>query len=110
MLVPTNAASFRTSQVPTQEIAAAQLLAVSSGRTVLQTAPTGYSAMVTHDGRVRARSVLGRQQVIHARAPLRRGRTVYARMGDYPLLVVAAGALLTARSRVVRSRVASSPT
>ena len=110
ILVPTNAASFTTSQVPTQEIAAAQLLAVSSGRTVLQAAPTGYSAVITHDGRVRARSVLGRQQVIHARAPLRRGRTLYARMGDYPLLVVAAGALLTARSRIVRSRVASSPT
>ena len=100
LLVPTNAASFSTSQVPTQEIAAARLLAVASGRTVLQAAPTGYSAVITHDGRVRARSVLGRRQVIQARVTMRSGRTIYTRMGDYPLILLAGGLLLTARSRV----------
>jgi apolipoprotein N-acyltransferase len=100
LLVPTNAASFKTSQVPTQEVAAARLLAVATGRTVLQAGPTGYTAVVTHDGRVTRRSVLGRQQVIQARVTLRRGKTLYARTGDTPWLALGLAGILTARSRV----------
>jgi apolipoprotein N-acyltransferase len=103
MLVPTNAASFRTSQVPTQELAAARVLAVASGRTVLQAGPTGYTAVVTHDGRVRARSVLGRREVIQRTIVLRSGRTIYARLGDGPWLILGAAGILTARSRVRKS-------
>ncbi len=99
MLVPTNAASFTSSQVPTQEIAAAQLLAVTTGRTVLQAGPTGYTAIVRHDGHIESRSTLGRQQVLTGRAGLRTGRTLYARWGDGPWLLLAVAAILTARSR-----------
>ncbi|MDP9404816.1 MAG: apolipoprotein N-acyltransferase, partial [Actinomycetota bacterium] len=93
LLVPTNAASFRTSQVPTQEVAAARLRAIESGRSVVQAAPTGYSAFIDHRGVVRARSTLGRRQVIQRPVTLRSGRTIYHRTGDWPVLVVAAIAL-----------------
>ena len=86
LLVPTNAASFRTSQVPTQEIAAARLRAIESGRSVVQAAPTGYSAFIDHRGRVLARSTLGRRQVIQHPVQLRSGRTLYHRWGDWPVL------------------------
>src|SRR5207302_3197255 len=66
LLVPTNAASFRTSQVPTQEVAAARLRALETGRDVVQAAPTGYTAIVDSNGQVHQRSQLGRQQVLHA--------------------------------------------
>jgi len=91
--VPTNASSYSTSQVPSQEVAAAQLRAWETGRDVVQAAPTGYSALIDHEGRVLARSVLGRQQVITGTLALRDGRTVFERVGDLPFLVLAILAL-----------------
>jgi len=100
LLVPTNAASFTTSQVPTQEVAAAQLRAWETGRWVLQAAPTGYSAVIDERGRVRHRSVLGEAQLLSDEVPRRDGQTIYMRLGDVPLLVVAAAALLLGVGRM----------
>ena len=86
---PTNTASYATSQVPTQEIAAARLQAIAEGRDLVQAAPTGYSAVIDHRGTVRARSALGRRQVIVRDVALRTGATLYQRGGDLPVLVVA---------------------
>jgi len=94
LLVPTNASSYRTSQVPTQEVAAAQLRAWETGRDVIQAAPTGYSALIDHDGRVLARSTLGRQQVIAGTVTLRSGRTIFMRFGDVPYVFLAIIGLL----------------
>jgi apolipoprotein N-acyltransferase len=87
---PTNTSSYLTSQVPTQEIAAARLQAISEGRDVVQAAPTGYSAVIDHRGRVLARSDLGVRALIVREVGLRTGRTVYERSGDLPVLVLAA--------------------
>ena len=89
--VPTNAASFSSGQVPAQEVAAARLRAIESGRDLLQAAPTGYSAHVDHRGRVLARTGLGRRQVLHRTVTMRSGRTVYAALGDAPVLALALG-------------------
>ncbi|HEX2039712.1 MAG TPA: apolipoprotein N-acyltransferase [Acidimicrobiales bacterium] len=96
LLVPTNAASFSSSQVPTVELAAARLRALETGRDVLQAAPTGYTAVVDHLGRVRQRSVLGRREVLHDTVSLRRGHTVYSRVGDALVLVPALATVVTA--------------
>jgi apolipoprotein N-acyltransferase len=101
LLVPTNAASFTTSQVPTTEVAAAQLRAVETGRDLLQAAPTGYGAVIDHRGRVQARTTLGRRQVLHRTVALRDGTTVYTRIGDLPVLVLALAGLALARLRKV---------
>ncbi len=93
LTVPTNAASFTSSQVPAQELAAARLRAIESGRDLLQAAPTGYGAYVDNRGRLLARTTLGRRQVIQRPAVMRRGRTLYTAVGDAPLLGVA-GAVL----------------
>ncbi|MEA3075875.1 MAG: apolipoprotein N-acyltransferase, partial [Actinomycetota bacterium] len=89
LLVPTNAASFTTSQVPTQEVAAARLRAWETGRWVLQSAPTGYGAVIDARGRVRARTVLGKPGVLHGRPELRTGRTIYVVFGDAPVALLA---------------------
>lgn len=89
LLVPTNAASFSSSQVPTQEVAAAQLRAWETGRWVLQSAPTGYGAVIDANGRVRARTVLGRPEILTGRPELRTGRTVYVVVGDLPVVATA---------------------
>jgi apolipoprotein N-acyltransferase len=104
LLVPTNAASYSTSQVPTTEVAAARLRAIETGRDLLQAAPTGYTAVVDHRGRVQARSTLGRRQVVHAGIARRHGTTVYARLGDAPVLAVALVTLTLGWRRARRTR------
>lgn len=108
LLVPTNAASYTTDEVPATEVAAARLRAMESGRAVLQAAPTGYSAVIRPDGQVLRRTSLGAPAVLTATVPLRDGLTVYTRTGDWPVLVLA-GLLLAAclggpRRRLVRRR------
>ncbi|PZS23541.1 MAG: apolipoprotein N-acyltransferase [Acidimicrobiales bacterium] len=91
LMVPTNTASYSSNQVPTQELAAARMQAMSEGRDLVQAAPTGYTVVVDHRGLVLARSRLGARQVIERSVERRVGLTPYARGGDLPVL--AAGAL-----------------
>ena len=96
LLVPTNASSYTTSQVPTQELAAARLRALETGRDVVQAAPTGFSAVVDFRGRVLRRSRLGPPAVEKATITRREGQTLAVRLGDGPLVVAAGAALALA--------------
>ena len=100
LLVPTNASSFTTSQVPGQELAAARLRALETGRTVVQAAPTGYTAVVDARGRVRARSGLGGAEVLTRTVDRRQGRTVASRVGELPLVMLAAVLLVVVREKL----------
>jgi apolipoprotein N-acyltransferase len=93
LIVPTNTSSYTNSQVPTQEIAASRIQALAEGRDLIQSSPTGFSAIIDHDGRVLARSDLGVRQVLIGNVRLRTGRTVYEDAGDLPVLI-GAGILL----------------
>ena len=93
LLAPTNSASFVTEEVPAIEVAASRMRAREFGRTVLQAAPTGYSAVIQPDGTVSQLSGLGTNELLTATVPLHTGLTPYARMGDTPLLVLAMLAL-----------------
>jgi apolipoprotein N-acyltransferase len=99
LAVPTNTSSYSTSQVPSQEIAAAKVQAVETGRALVQAAPTGYSAVVSPRGVVVERSVLGARQALTATVGLRRGMTPYDHWGDLPVLLVAALALAAGWAR-----------
>lgn len=89
LVVPTNTSSYSTAQVPTQEVAADRLQALSEGRDLVQAAPTGFSDLVDNDGRVLARSGLGGRSLEIGTLAMRRGRTLFARYGELPVLVVA---------------------
>jgi len=89
LVVPTDTASYRSSQVPTQEVAAARLRAWETGRWVLQVTPTGYTAVISPMGRVVSRSSLEQAQIISATVPMETGRTWYVDLGDDPVAVVA---------------------
>lgn len=102
VLVPTNAASYVTEDVPAIEVAGARMRALEFDRTVLQSAPTGYSVIVLPDGRVVDQSELGSPAVLVAAVPLRSGLTPYARVGDLPVLVLAALVLLATAARRAR--------
>ena len=94
LVVPTNTSSYATTQVPSLEVAADRLQAVEEGRDLVQAAPSGFSTVVDANGAVRDRSTLGRRQVVRARVGLRTGRTIYERLGDLPVLVLAAACLV----------------
>src|SRR5205823_760471 len=97
LLVPTNASSFSSGQVPAQELGAARLRALETGRTVVQAAPTGYSAVVDWRGRVGAHSDLGRPAVLERTVQRRTGTTPATALGDLPLALAAAAALVWAK-------------
>jgi apolipoprotein N-acyltransferase len=93
ILNPTNGSSYWLTQVQTQQIASSRLRAVESGRWLVQSAPTGFSAIVDPSGDVVARSDLGEPAVLQHQVELRDGDTIAAVTGDLiPLLL--AGVLL----------------
>ncbi len=104
LIVPTNTASYSTSQVPTQELAAATVQAVEQGRDLLQAAPTGFSSAITNRGVVERRSTLGARQVVFATLARRDGTTLYVRDGDLPVVLVAGAALLAGWLLAARRR------
>lgn len=89
LVVPTNTASYRSSQVPTQELAADKLRAWETGRWLVQVTPTGYTAVVSPTGRVVERTTLGSSQVLTATVDREGGRTIYVDIGDGPVAIVA---------------------
>jgi apolipoprotein N-acyltransferase len=91
LVVPTNTASYRSTQVPTQELAASRMRAWETGRWVLQVSTTGYTAVVSPRGRVVVRSSLGEEDVLQATVPAELGKTWFVQFGDAPTPI---GALL----------------
>lgn len=104
VLVPANTSSYTTGQVPGQEVAASQLQALSLGRTVIQADPTGYSTVITRNGDLLGRTSIGTPGIVRARVPLFKGSTLYDEVGDLPLLVLAALALVLGWALELRSR------
>jgi apolipoprotein N-acyltransferase len=102
LTVPTNTSSYSTAQVPAQELAAAVVQTVETGRDLVQAAPTGFTAVVTQRGVVVTRSVLGKRQAIFASVALRRGMTPYDHWGDLPVLLLSACALAGGWARQLR--------
>jgi apolipoprotein N-acyltransferase len=96
LLVPTNASSFNGRQVPAQEIAAARLRAVETGRDLVQAAPTGYSAFVNANGDVSRQSRLGRREIATTTLHKRSGLTPFDRFGDRPMIGLIAFVLVGA--------------
>jgi apolipoprotein N-acyltransferase len=99
LLVMTNNASFGTGAGPRQHLAAGQLRAVETGRTIVQAAVTGISAVVEPSGQTRDETGLDQETVIRVRADQRDGTTVYVRFGrliEAGLVGVAVGGLLLA--------------
>jgi apolipoprotein N-acyltransferase len=110
LVVPTNTASYRSTQVPTQEVAADRMRAWETGRWLVQVTPTGYTTVVSPTGRVLRRSHLDAATVVEATVPRRSGFTVYDHIGDMPVALIAlcgwaavAGTALTRRRRRDRS-------
>jgi len=102
LLNPTNGSSYWLTIVQSQQIASSRLRALETDRWVLQAAPTGFSAVITPEGRVVERSAVGETRVIEATVERRTGDTIATRLGDRPAIglavaLVAAGWALDRR-------------
>lgn len=101
---PTNGSSYWLTIVQSQQVASSRLRALASDRWVLQTAPTGFSAIVDPDGGVRQRSAVSEQRVLQAEVTMREGLDPAMRFGPLPwaglaLVLVGAGWLVERRRR-----------
>jgi apolipoprotein N-acyltransferase len=101
LVVQTNNATFGHTAETYQQLAMSQLRAVENGRTVLQVATTGKSAVIGPDGGIRQQSgALFTPDVIVARVPLRSAQTVATRVGSIPEYFLAALALIVIAANV----------
>lgn len=107
VLNPTNGSSYWLTQVQTQQVASSILRAEESGRWVLQSAPTGFSAIVDPNGTVAHRSSLGEARVLRETVHLRRGNTPATVFGDVPALALAVALLGAALRRTRLAAVAA---
>ncbi|HTE70659.1 MAG TPA: apolipoprotein N-acyltransferase [Actinomycetes bacterium] len=97
LLIMTNNASFGTGAGPRQHLAAGQLRAVEAGRTIVQAAVTGISAVIEPTGATRQETGLYRETVLRAGLSPRDGRTLYVRYGrgiEAGLVGVAVGGMV----------------
>jgi apolipoprotein N-acyltransferase len=104
ILNPTNGSSYWLTQVQTQQVASSRLRAVETGRWVLQSAPTGFTAVVDDDGDVLARSNISEARVFEGTAEMRDGYTIATRVGQLPVVGLSVLALLLAWFGARRSR------
>ena len=99
LLILTNNASFGTGAGPRQHLAAGQLRAVESGRTIVQAAVTGPSAVIEPSGATRLETGLYQDTVVRAQVVARSAETPYVRYGrgiEAALVGLAAGGLVLA--------------
>ncbi len=110
IVVQTNTALFGDSDEAAQQLAEARVFAVVSGRSVVQVATVGESAIITPDGRDLARTGHWESGTVTAEVPLHTGITPAMAAG--PWIAIALGALgaaglllsLPRRARVFAAR------
>jgi apolipoprotein N-acyltransferase len=95
VVVQTNNATFGHTSETYQQLAMSKLRAIETGRTVIQVATTGSSAIIREDGKVLAKSgKLFTPAVLTATVTLETGETPAVAVGAVPEYVLAALALV----------------
>lgn len=87
LLNPTNGSSYTGTILQSQQLATNSLRARETGRWTLQAATTGFSAVITPQGKITQRVGVGEAKAIIKDVPLIAGRTIYSRLGDRVLIV-----------------------
>jgi apolipoprotein N-acyltransferase len=100
-----NVAWFGDSLAPAQHLQIARLRAIETGRMHLAATNTGITAAIDRDGRVRARLAQFTQDRLEVDAQGYAGATPYARLRDWPVVVIS---LLLLTFFIVVARRASS--
>jgi apolipoprotein N-acyltransferase len=85
---------------PPQHLAQARMRAVEEGLPILRSTPTGISAIIDAHGRIVAAAGMGEAKAIEAPMPAALAPTIFARLGNWAALLVAA--LLFASAIAIR--------
>ena len=85
---PTNGSSYTWTVLQTQQVASSQLRAREQDRWVAQVSPTGFTVFISPTGEVFQRTKITEQHVIIQSINLRRGRTLYSRLGNLPYILL----------------------
>ena len=98
---------FGDSAAPHQHLQMARMRSRETGRYLLRATNSGISAIIDHEGRVRAVAPQFQPIVLTGTITLFSGLTPYARFGNWPIVLMAAGAILLGlRGRARRNIVA----
>lgn len=106
LLQITNDAWFGKNTGPYQHLAQARMRAIEQGLPMVRVANTGISAMIDPKGGIIASLPLGEAGFVDAGLPLPLAPTLYARSGDWPVLLLLLTGLLAAalvRRRKIKS-------
>ncbi len=107
LINPTNGSSYWLTIVQSQQIASSKLRAMETGRWVLQAAPTGFSAVITPEGKVVDRTGVSETRVLTETIERRRGLTWANRVGNWPAVLLAlagiVGGLAASERRATRT-------
>ena len=105
LVVQTNNATFGHTDETYQQLAMGQLRAVETGRTVVQAATTGKSAVIGPDGVVHDESgALFSSDILVDTVPVRTGLTLAVRVGAAPEWILGALAVLGVAAVAVQDR------
>jgi apolipoprotein N-acyltransferase len=102
----TNDGWFGNSTGPYQHLQQARLRAIEEGLPVVRAANTGISAVIDPSGRIVAQLPLGVDGVLDVTLPTALPPTLYARLGDIPVIIFMTAALLFIFRRRFMKRVA----
>ena len=89
-----NDAWFGDSLAPHQHLEMARMRALETGRYLLRATNTGISAIIDHQGDVKAQSQQFKTQTIRADIQARTGSTPYVLLGNFPVILLG-GVVLT---------------
>jgi apolipoprotein N-acyltransferase len=94
---PTNGSSYTGTILQSQQLATNSLRARETGRWTVQAATTGFSAVITPQGKITQRLGIGEARVIIADIPLNTGRTIYSHLGDGVFIILLITSLIFCR-------------
>jgi apolipoprotein N-acyltransferase len=97
LINPTNGSSYTGTILQSQQLATNSLRARETGRWTLQCATTGFSAVITPQGKITQRLGIGESKTIIADVPLNTGRTIYSRLGDRIFIILLVVGLIFCR-------------
>lgn len=88
LVVPTNTASYKISQVPEQELAADKIRAIETGRYLIQASPTGFTDVIDINGNVLKVSPLKKPFFIRSVVYNYTGNTFYDTVGKSFFIII----------------------
>jgi apolipoprotein N-acyltransferase len=94
LLNPTNGSSYWLDVLQSQQLASSRLRSIETGRWTLQAAPTGFSAIVTPEGRITQRTGTSERRVLIQQVAQREGQTWSTEVGPWPVLLVSLAAVV----------------